>query len=58
MQAVFDISVLILGTVIWVCPNLILNKIEITLKHNSSFLIKTAMQSEHNSEKIQNKCNV
>ena len=37
IQAVFDIGIPILGTLIWVCPNLILSKTETTIKHNSSF---------------------
>ena len=41
-QAVFDMSVPILGTLIRACPNLILSKTETTVKHNSSFLIKSA----------------
>ena len=42
IQAVFDIGIPILGTLIWACPNLILSKTEIIIKHNSSFLIKSA----------------
>ena len=42
MQAVFDIGILILGTLIWACPNLFLSKTETTIKHNSSFLSKSA----------------
>ena len=42
IQAVFDIDVTILGTLIWACPDLILIKTETTIKHNSSFLIKSA----------------
>ena len=38
IQAVFDIGIPILGTVIWVCLNLILSETETTIKHNSSFL--------------------
>ena len=41
IQTVFDISIPILGTLIWACPNLILRKIETTVEHNSSFFIKT-----------------
>ena len=41
-QAVFDIGIPILGTIIWVCPNLILSKTKTTVKHSSSFLIKSA----------------
>ena len=41
IQAVFDICILILGTVIWVCTNLILSKTKTTIKSNSSFLIKS-----------------
>ena len=37
IQAVFDIGIPILGTLIWVCQNTILSKTEITIKHNSSF---------------------
>ena len=57
IQAVFDICILILGTVIWVCTNLILSKTKTTIKSNSSFFdqIKN-IQCEYNSEKI-NKCN-
>ena len=39
IQAVFDIGVPILRTLIFVCPNSILNEIITTSKHNSSFLI-------------------
>ena len=41
IQPVFDISIPILGTSIWVWPNLILIKINVTSKHNPSFLIKS-----------------
>ena len=37
MQAVFDIGISILGTLIWACPYLILNKTESAIKPNSSF---------------------
>ena len=40
--AVFNIVIPIFGTLIWACPNLILTKIETTVKHSSSFLIKSA----------------
>ena len=40
-QDVFNISIPVLGTLIWVCPNLILGKTETTIKFNSSFLIKS-----------------
>ena len=50
MQVVLDIGIPILGTLIWVCPNLIFSKTETTVKHNSCFLIKSAMQSEHNNQ--------
>ena len=42
IQAVFDIGIPILGTLIWACPNLMLSKTEATVKHNFSFLIKSA----------------
>ena len=42
IQAVFDIGIPILGTRIWVCPNLILSKPETVIKRNSNFLIKSA----------------
>ena len=58
IQAVFDIGLPILGTLIWACPNLIFSKTETTVKHNSIFLIKSAMRSEHNNQKIENKYNV
>ena len=58
IQAVFDIGIPIVGTLIWACPNLIFSKTETTFKHNSSFLIKSAIQSEHNNQKIENKYNV
>ena len=58
IQAVFDIGIPILGTPIWTYPNLIFSKTETAVKHNSSFLIKSAMQSEHNNQKTENKCNV
>ena len=41
IQAVFDISIPILGTLIWACLNLILRKIGIATKCISSFLIKS-----------------
>ena len=41
IQAVFDIGIPILGTLIWLCPNLILSKIETTVKRNSSFSVKS-----------------
>ena len=41
-----------------VLKNLIFSKTETAVKHSSSFLIKSAMQSEHNNQKIENKCNV
>ena len=37
IQAVFDVGIPILGTLIWECPNLILNKNETTIKRNSTF---------------------
>ena len=58
IKAVFNIEIPILGTLIWVFQNLIFSKTETTVKHNSSFFIKSATQSEHNNEKIENKCNV
>ena len=48
MQAVFDIDLPILGTLV---------KTETTIKHNSSIL-SDQQQCEHNNEKIKNKCNV
>ena len=39
IQAVFGISLPVLGTLIWAYPNSILNKIITTSKCNSSFLI-------------------
>ena len=42
IQTVFNISIPILGTLIWVCPNLILYKTQTTITCNSSFLIKSA----------------
>ena len=41
IQAVFDIGIPILGTLIWACLNLILRKIETNIKCISSFLIKS-----------------
>ena len=58
IQAIFDIGIQIFGTLIWACPNLIFSKTETTVKHNSSFLIISAMQSEHSNQKMENKCNV
>ena len=58
IPAVSDIRIPILGTIIWACTNLIFSKTETTVKHNSSFLIKSAMQSEHSNQKIENKCDV
>ena len=40
-QAVFDIHIPILGTLIWTYPNLYLSKTETNIKHNFSFLIKS-----------------
>ena len=37
IQAGFGIGILILGTLIWACPNLILSKTETTMKLDSSF---------------------
>ena len=42
IQALFDIGVPILGSLIWELPNLILSKTKTTIKHNSSFLIRSA----------------
>ena len=39
IHAVFAICIPILGKLIWVCPNLILSKIETIVKHHSMFLI-------------------
>ena len=58
IQAALDIDILILGTLIWACLNLILRKIETTIKCVSSFLIKSITYCEHNKKKIINKCNV
>ena len=52
IQAFFDIGTPILGTLIWAYLNLILSKIETTVKHNSCFLIKSATECEHNNKKI------
>ena len=52
IQAIFGIGLPILGTLIWACPNSILNKIITTSKRNSSFLITSATQHEHDNEKI------
>ena len=41
IKAVFDIDIPILGTLIWACLNLVLRKIETTIKRVSSFLIKS-----------------
>ena len=43
MQAVFNIGIPILGTLIWVSPNPKFSKTESTVKQISSFLIKSAM---------------
>ena len=51
MQAVFDIGLPILGTLIWACPNSIMNKIITTSKPNSSFSIISVTKYEHNNEK-------
>ena len=42
IQAAFYISMSILCTLIWVCPNLILGKAETTIEYNLSFFIKSA----------------
>ena len=42
IEAVFNIRIPILGTLIWACPNLIFSKNKTTVKHNSSFCIKSA----------------
>ena len=52
-QAVFDIGVPIMGTLIWEYPNSILNKIITTSKCNSSFLISVTWY-EHNNKKQNN----
>ena len=38
--------------------NLIFSKTESTVKHNSSFLIKSAVESEHKNQKIEKKSNI
>ena len=55
IQAIFDIVIPILGTLIWVCRNLILRKTETTIKCNSSFLIKSVT---YVNKRIIIKCNV
>ena len=60
IKAVFNISITILGTLIWACPNLILKVMEMThfpIKCHSSFLILTT-QYKHSNDKIKDKCNV
>ena len=42
IQAAFDIDIPILGTLIWVCPDLIFSETETTVIYNPSFLIKSA----------------
>ena len=37
IQAVFDIGIPILGTLIWVCSNSIIGKVKITKKYNKPF---------------------
>ena len=49
MQAVFDIGIPILGTIIRACPNLFLSKTETTINRSSSFLIKSATQYDDNN---------
>ena len=53
IQAVLDIGIPILGTLIWT----FFRKTKTAAKHNFRFLIKSAMQSEHNNQKTENKCN-
>ena len=36
IQAIFDIGIPILGTLIWACPKLILSKTQTAIKHSSS----------------------
>ena len=50
IQAVLDIGLPILGTLIWVDTNLVFSKTETTIKHNSSLFIKSATYCEHNTE--------
>ena len=42
IQAVLDMGILILGTLTWACPNLILSRTETNIKRNSRFLIESA----------------
>ena len=58
IQAIIDIGITTFGKLVWAWPNLIFSKTETAVKHNSSFSIKSAMQSEHSKQKIENKCNV
>ena len=58
IQAVFDIGIPILDTLICAWPNLIFSKTKTAVKHNSSIFIKSAMQSEYNNQEIENTFNV
>ena len=39
LKTVFNIGIPILGTLIWVCPNLIFSQTETTFKQNSNFFL-------------------
>ena len=39
IQVAFDIGIQILGTLVWVCPNLLLSKTETTIKRNSVYMV-------------------
>ena len=49
IQATFDIRASILGTLTWVCSNLILNKIKTSSRCNSILLIVSVSQFENNA---------
>ena len=57
MEVVFDISILILGKLMWACPNLLLIEIATASKRNSSFLIISVTYYEHNDEKMKSNSN-
>ena len=54
IQAVLGIGILFLGTLIFACQILSLNKTKTTSKYYSIFLIMSVTQYEHDNEKIKN----
>ena len=52
MHDVFFTRIPILGTLVWAWPSLVFSKTETIVKHNPSFLIKSAIQSEYDNQKM------